>query len=440
MATPNPVVVIPGFYGSKLAEASSGELVWLPLLGLGTADLTLKSLALDPHNPDRVVPVGIFDEIPILPFLSVGIYKNLIQFIQGNLSLPCLGFFYDWRKSLDEAADLLAGQLSRLRNQGAVEVDLVAHSLGGLVARACLHKHAERTDLPRVRWLITLGTPHAGMLKIFAALTTGLAVFTFPAAGVRDMARGFPSAYEMLPSDPSHPLFFTTNADGTLSGASALAVSDWCPTPDMASFLGRAHTAVSTLLPNQLPASTCFIYGTRVGTTTRGILNGNHKVTFMESDQGDGTVPETSARGDGLTGGADVLRLGVPFGEHQGLISDENVQQKILTDLLLGRPFPDALLLSGFRSEPIYVPRSPNLFVARVQRKNGDPVSGARVRLTIDGTSVKSAPVPETSPGVYELAVTLKLTGARLPYFVTAEADGIPALKPDKGFLFATAS
>ena len=46
----NPVVVIPGYYGSKLAAAASGEIVWLTLLGLGTADLTLRSLRLDPHE------------------------------------------------------------------------------------------------------------------------------------------------------------------------------------------------------------------------------------------------------------------------------------------------------------------------------------------------------------------------------------------------------
>jgi pimeloyl-ACP methyl ester carboxylesterase len=435
----NPVVVIPGFYGSKLAAAANGEIVWLTLLGLGTADITLRSLRLDPDNPNRVAPVGIFDELPILPFLSVGIYKNLIQFVQSNLQLPCFPFFYDWRKSLDEAADLLAKQLSRLRSQGAGEVDLVTHSLGGLVARACLEKHGGRGDLPAVRWLVTLGTPHKGMLKTFQALTTGLPVFTFPAAGVRDMARGFPSAYELLPSDASHPLFFVRGDGGISSGASAFEVTGWCATDSMVSFLRQAGGTLSSLLPDQLSVKVCCVYGTGVDTVTGGTFDGS-RVAFSSSARGDGTVPETSARGDGLTGSADLFRLAVPFGEHQGLVSHEKVQQKILTDLLLGRPFPDPLLLSGFASEPLYVPRSPNPFVARLQRPNGDPVSGARVRLTIDGTTVRNRLVPETSPGVYELRVILTQTGARLPYFVTADADGLPAPKPDMGFLFATAS
>ena len=436
----NPVVVIPGYYGSKLAESSSGSTVWLTALGLGTADVTLRSLRLDPNNPDRVVPVGLFDEIPILPFLSVSVYKNLTNFIRTDLNLSCVEFFYDWRKSMETAADRLANLLSRLRNQGAAEVDLVAHSLGGLVARTLLQKHVgNRNDLPDIRWLITLGTPHKGMFKTFQALTTGLQTFTFPAAGVRDMARGFPSAYELLPSDPARPLFFTRNDDGSLSGASAFKVSGWCESNSMMSFLRQAETCVSSFLPDQLPVKTCFIYGTRVGTTTRATFDGS-RVAFEDSEEGDGTVPEISARGDGLTGNADTLRLAVPFGEHASLFSHEKVQQKILTDLLVGRPFPETLLLSGFRSEPLYVPRTRNLFVARVQHKNGDPVSGARVRLTIDGTSMKSQLVPETSPGVYELPVTLNQTGVRMTYFVTAEAGLGESPKPDKGFLFATAS
>src|SRR5436305_1101697 len=68
------------------------------------------------------------------------------------------------------------------------------------------------------------------------------------------------------------------------------------------------------------------------------------------------------------------------------------------------------------------------------------PWLASPARLTSDGPTVRNRLVPETSPGVYELRVILTQTGARLPYFVTADADGLPAPKPDTGFLFATAS
>lgn len=42
------------------------------------------------------------------------------------------------------------------------EVDVVAHSLGGLVARAALLELERRGATARVRTLVTLGTPHAG--------------------------------------------------------------------------------------------------------------------------------------------------------------------------------------------------------------------------------------------------------------------------------------
>lgn len=44
----------------------------------------------------------------------------------------------------------------------AGEVDVVAHSLGGLVARAALLELERRGATARVRTLVTLGTPHAG--------------------------------------------------------------------------------------------------------------------------------------------------------------------------------------------------------------------------------------------------------------------------------------
>ena len=63
------------------------------------------------------------------------------------------------------SAVAIAGAIDAAREQsGADTVDVVAHGLGGLVARACLR---ERGAAAGVRRLVTLGTPHRGT----AALT-----------------------------------------------------------------------------------------------------------------------------------------------------------------------------------------------------------------------------------------------------------------------------
>jgi pimeloyl-ACP methyl ester carboxylesterase len=61
--------------------------------------------------------------------------------------------------TIERNASRLDGWIDRVLDEsGATEIDLVAHSMGGLVARACIAARAGRG----VARLITLGTPHQG--------------------------------------------------------------------------------------------------------------------------------------------------------------------------------------------------------------------------------------------------------------------------------------
>src|SRR5436305_7969675 len=224
----NPAIVIPGCIGSKLADPVHGNLIWLDLHGILNPDITLEALRLDVGDPGRVVAVGSLDAVTVLPpFGDPGGYNALTGFLRGNLNLRVFEFYYDWRKSVEEAADRLNGQVLRwLHETGERQVDLVAHSFGGLVARAWLAKYQAAAQVGR---LITLGTPHKGAVEALQSVTQGSRLLTFSAAKVKQVTRTFPSVYEVLPSDAADAMFQTGGAN-----ASPLQTTGWCETPAMA--------------------------------------------------------------------------------------------------------------------------------------------------------------------------------------------------------------
>ncbi len=427
----NSVVVIPGYFGSKLADAlDRSRLLWLDGHGLLNPEVTLEALRLDVGDPDRAVPVGILDEVVILPpFWDPDVYKGLTRFLRNNLGLEVFDFYYDWRKSVDIAADLLHNQIGRwLKDKpSGSRVDIVAHSLGGLVARAYFQKHGP----DRVERLVTLGAPHKGLLETFKAIVQGSKVFTFSAARVKQACRAFPSSYELLPSDAADSMFQFNGAD-----ANPMQKNGWCQTAEMKNLLAGAAARIPVLLPMDVPVETFLIYGTRTMTAISASST-QGQTTFKDRPEGDGTVPEVSASGQSLTGDS-IFRFPVPFGPHVRLFGLEKVQQRILTPILLRRELPDVQLHSAFASEPLFVPRTTNAFAAAVYRQDGTPVPDATVRLTIAGTTVRDRIVPFTGRGDYSFNVVMPGPGGGHPYTVTAEVPGIDRPLTDRGLLVPT--
>jgi pimeloyl-ACP methyl ester carboxylesterase len=426
----NPVIVIPGYIGSKLADSVHGNLIWLDVHGILNPDTTLEALRLDIGDPDRVVPVGILDAVTVLPPLwDPGVYNALTGFLRGNLNLQVFELYYDWRKPVEEAADRLNGQVLRwLHETGESQVDLVAHSFGGLVARAYLAKYQAA---PLVGRLITLGTPHKGAVEALQSVTQGYKLLTFSAAKVKQVTRTFPSVYEVLPNDAADAMFQTGGAN-----ASPLQTTGWCDTPAMAAAAADAAARIDRLLPPELPVETWMVSGTRVDTMTSASFDGG-KTTLVASDRGDGTVPEVSARGQGLTGDR-LFRFTVPLTPHLSLLGADAVQQRILTPILLGRPVPEVQLFARFESQPLFVPRTFNLFAAALFRTDGTPVANADVRLSIAGTTVQNRRVPITDRGDYALRVMMPGPGGGHPWTVTAQAAGLPQPLSDRGLLVPT--
>ncbi len=166
------------------------DIVWLDPLDIHAGRLA----ALRLPARGRIVPLGLV----------------LFSYLRLKLYLRSRGFAvdahdYDWRLPVARLGRQLAARLHAARGK---RVTLVAHSMGGLVARAALAQpgtsHVERAVL--------LGTPHFGSFAAVQALRGTYAVVRKVArldarSSAEELASrvfsGFPSLYDLLPCAPA---------------------------------------------------------------------------------------------------------------------------------------------------------------------------------------------------------------------------------------------
>ena len=203
-AAPRPIaVLVPGTMGSALN--AQGRRVWLAYFALMTGGLG--DIAID---ADGVRAVDLLDDF----------YGPLLEHLARTHRVEILP--YDWRLSVQDAARRLAAKLSDLLPEAertGQPLHMVAHSMGGLAARAMIaddrHGGAQvwrrLTALPGSR-LLMLGTPNLGSYEAVrwlighnpAQARLILLDFTRSTNGVIDIVRRFPGVAELLPFDQAH--------------------------------------------------------------------------------------------------------------------------------------------------------------------------------------------------------------------------------------------
>jgi pimeloyl-ACP methyl ester carboxylesterase len=199
-ATP-PVVVLPGILGSKLCARETGEVIWGNRWSLAKVSELALPVKYDPRTLPHVA-CGVIEAVNVLGPFQIHQYDDLFATLKGmgyEVDRNLFVFPYDWRLSNRDSARQFAEFMQQKVPTG--KVDIVAHSMGGIVAKLWM---AEHKGANRVATLVTMGTPYMGSADTFKTLDQGMGFWqNLMARGItniRETALTWPSMYELMPS------------------------------------------------------------------------------------------------------------------------------------------------------------------------------------------------------------------------------------------------
>jgi pimeloyl-ACP methyl ester carboxylesterase len=225
-----PVIVIPGILGSRLRDGATGAEIWPGSLGsLVFGAKNHLALDFDPRTLQPTAearPDGLFEAV-----LGSDFYGEILRTLEheGGYRRASPGtradprqrryyvFAYDWRQDNVRTAAKLDAFIEQVRldyGDPQLKVDIVAHSMGGLVTRYFLRYGAadvlpllQRADFrvpdagaAKVRTAILLGTPNLGSTSSLHGFIEGADV------GLRgiptEVLATMPSVFQLFP----HPI------------------------------------------------------------------------------------------------------------------------------------------------------------------------------------------------------------------------------------------
>ncbi|MDT7688407.1 MAG: hypothetical protein QOE46_1166 [Acidobacteriota bacterium] len=202
-----PVIVIPGILGSRIVNRATGEIVWPSVFRSDVDGLSLPTTPDIAANRDELDAARIVEAAKLARIApEVYVYHYLLRALEdyggyreGDWDNPPEGgdhdtfyvFAYDWRRDNVESARLLARRVEALKlrlGRPDLRFNVVAHSMGGLVARyAAMYGDRNLPSAgtrPQPDWagasfvnkIFMFGTPNEGSMDALSVLLEGYSV------------------------------------------------------------------------------------------------------------------------------------------------------------------------------------------------------------------------------------------------------------------------
>lgn len=303
------VVVLPGVMGSHL-WVNNDDRVWFD-----PADIAVGGLSKIAWGQGAVEAEKLFSMF----------YGKLCEHLAASHRVE--PFPYDWRQPLDVLAERLGEFLDRLLRSTQQPVRLLAHSMGGLVVRACIYKRRSVMDQLMERdgaRFVMLGTPNQGAYSMVENLLgKGSTLRTLVRLDVKhdmqevlDIVAGFRGALQLLPKPGFVDIFQGQPGGGELyaldqaetwvgfkpkvrdlwfgDGKSATPAQDVL---EAASWLWRQDGLARPALPAPYEAKSAYVFGVAPNTPC-GIREEAGRLKMVGTTRGDGTVSWESGRID----------------------------------------------------------------------------------------------------------------------------------------------
>ncbi|MCH7527647.1 MAG: alpha/beta fold hydrolase [Planctomycetes bacterium] len=203
-----PVVFVPGITATTLEDyyPLDPEKVWTAVLRKDYERISLHpdDLRYEGREPARVQSGAVFT----LP------YQDFVEALRHELRpsnaapTPVFAFSYDWRQDCRQSAEQLASFVDEVMartkllphyKRDVPNIDLVGHSMGGLIVADYLSRFG---STGKVRRVVTIGTPFQGAVDAVSKLVTGMGRLAdhVPRDREREAARTFPAIYQLLPT------------------------------------------------------------------------------------------------------------------------------------------------------------------------------------------------------------------------------------------------
>lgn len=247
-----PVIFIHGVLGSRLKDTHTKEDIWPGAISrLLSHDYSDAAYEINPDTlepkPSNTLPYDIFDGAAGKDF-----YGKIVHVLSeiGGYKLSKIGekvnpkqknyyvFLYDWRQDNVISASQLADFIEQVRldyHDPKLKVDIVAHSMGGLITRYYIrygkqdvindNNFSDKLTMygaDRVRRVILLGTPNLGSIRTLNLFINGLDI-GINQIGTETLA-SMPSLYQLFPHSLND---WIVTSDGTPLDRDLFDVEIW---------------------------------------------------------------------------------------------------------------------------------------------------------------------------------------------------------------------